>query len=65
MKRLTCIDVDNSSDKKLLLFLKPAVETLVGKTKIICKFLSHAHKHLHHGKLKNKLREATNDWLLP
>ena len=36
-----------------------------GKTKIVYKLLSQPHKHLRHGKLKNKLREATNDWLLP
>ena len=35
------------------------------KNKIVYKLLTQPHKHLHHRKLKNKLGEATNDWLLP
>ena len=36
-----------------------------GKNKSVHKLLTVLHKHLPHGKLENKLREATNDWLLP
>ena len=48
----------------LLLLLKPAAQAKVGKAKL----LTQPHEHLRQKKtkkLKNKLREATNDWLLP
>ena len=48
----------------LLLLLKPAAQAQV-KKKIVHKFLSQPHKHLRHVNLKNKLRDATKDWLLP
>ena len=35
------------------------------ENEIVYELLSQPHKHLLHGKLKNKLREATNDCLLP
>ena len=34
------------------------------KNKFISELLSQPHEHLRHVKLKNILREATNDWLL-
>ena len=36
-----------------------------GTNRIVYKLLMQPQKHLHRGKLKNKLKEATNIWLLP
>ena len=48
----------------IIVIIKTSSTGTRGKNKIAYKLLSQPHKHLRHGKLKNKDTEATNDWLL-
>ena len=50
----------------IIIIIKTSSTGPSGKDKIVYKLLTQPHKQLHHAKLKNKLREATNeiDWPL-
>ena len=50
---------------KLLLLPAAAAQTKVGKTKIVYKLLSQPHKHLHHGKLKNRTQGSNQRFTAP
>ena len=50
---------------KIIIIIKTSSTGQRVKNKIVYKLLTQPHKHLHHEKQKNKLREETNDWLLP
>ena len=49
----------------IIIIIKISSTGQSGKNKIVYKLLTQTHKHQHHIKQKNKLIEATNDWLLP
>ena len=49
----------------IIIIIKTSNTGPSGKNKIVYEFLMLPNKHLRHGKLKNKHREAINDWLLP
>ena len=49
----------------ITIIIKTSSTSPSGKNKIVYKLFSQPHNYLRHGKLKNKLREATNNWLRP
>ena len=49
----------------IIFIIKTSSTGQSGKNKIVYKLLSQPNKNLRHGKLRNKLTKATNDWLLP
>ena len=49
----------------IIIIIKTSSTVPSEKNKIVYKLLTQPNKHLHRENLKNKLREATNDWLLP
>ena len=54
-------ELTQSTKILVLLLLKPATEAQKEKNKIVYKLLTQHDKHLHHEKLKSKVREPTND----
>ena len=60
-----CTPRGEQSGSKLLLLLKPAAEAQVGKTKLFINCLRNPTSTCATEILRNKLREATNDLLLP
>ena len=54
---LMCMIIQCSWDCGIIIFIKTRSTGPNGKNKIVYKFVMQPHKHLHHGKQKNKLRK--------
>ena len=49
----------------IIIIIKTSSTGPIGKNKIVYKLLTQPHKRLRHERLKNELREATKNLLLP